>query len=302
MTLSIYVRVPKEKPLLEDIVGSPKNFVEDFVSNVNLELMHGRMGVAPEKSFLLYGPPGTGKTLSTEVINNELNKGIIGKEKLKPDNLKLLTFEYTVGNYGTAYINQGSKIIQKFFDTAYAYASIGKKTFLIFDEADGLFESRSSGSHGSREDKKIIETLMLNLQTAHDTPGVYLTLITNFEKSLDDAAIRSGRIDKKIKFALPNEEERFACFEYEIDKINEKADYKVIRKYNSEQLANLSSGMNYGDIGNIAQGAVRIRIKEMMKSSKGIASPYLTQKYLLKSLEGIEASKENKTPGFKNNF
>jgi len=288
----------KKYPLLSDVQGNAKEIVIDVLENISLNILYGHMGVKPDKSFLFYGPPGTGKTFITKVINNEANKGVSKEDKSNIKMFDLITMKYDIGNYGTAYINQGSRIIQGFFDAAFDFEAKGQKVFLIFDEADVLFQSRTSGRHGHNEDTKNLETLMKNMQEAYDSDSIYLALITNLNKELDSASIRSGRIDKKIRFELPTLEERVKSFDYEIGKVNEKADYKAIRNYNSEKLGKLTKDLNYADIKNIVHTGVKLRIKELLKDSKGIRVPYATQKYLNKATKIINLEKESQRIGF----
>ncbi len=287
----------KDYPLLKDLQGKTKETVKDILTNIEMNIFYGHMGVKPDKSFLLYGPPGTGKTFATKVINNEINQTLDPKSKYDPTQFNLITMKYDIGNYGTSYINEGSRRIQGFFDAAFEFDNKGKKVFLIFDEADVLFQSRGSSRQSHSEDTKNLETLMKNMQDVYDSESIYMTIITNLEKDLDSAAIRSGRIDKKIKFELPTLEERVSAFQYEINQINAKADYKSIRKYDVQKLAELTDGANYADIRNIAQTAVKLRIKDLLDDFK-VQIPYVTQKYLDNAMKIIDVKNNRKSIGF----
>ena len=290
-----------ENPCIEEIHGDAKDFVQMFLKNIRYKDFYYQMGINPDKTFLLYGVPATGKSISIKVINNEANKDVSPENQMDFRTLNLLTVPYDIGRYGTAYVNRGSKIIQHVFDFAYASSQVGKDVLLVLDEADALFMSRTnSASTRTGEDLKNLETLMKNMQQAHDTPGVYVALITNLEKFLDAAAVRSGRIDKKIEFKLPNEEQRRSAIQGKIDTVNQNAGYKVIRKYNVDQLVEESDGMNYADIDNAIVSSVKERIDELLDreedSERLIRAPHITQKRLLAHMQALKP--QSRTVGF----
>lgn len=294
----IKVEIPLLEPNRKNIRGKAGEFVDDFLLSYKMQGAFYGMGVEPDKTFLVFGPCGTGKSLAMKVITNEANKDLDIESRMNPKKHNLVTMAYDIGQYGTAYINEGSRIIQGFFDTAYGMAR-RKSVLLVLDECDALFRSRTSSVHSHSEDMKNLETLMKNLQEAHDTKNIFVTLITNLEEILDKASIRSGRIDKKVKFPLPNLEERRDAFEYEINQVNKKADYKVIRKYNLDELAEKTDKTNYADINNIVHIAVKRKIIEIFNedSKRIVFAPYITQKYLLEESEKIKP--EERTIGFK---
>jgi SpoVK/Ycf46/Vps4 family AAA+-type ATPase len=204
-------------------------------------------------------------------------------KKALPDiiDMDLIVLEYDIGKYGTAYINIGSKIVQKFFDSGMLFAQYGKRTLLVFDEADALLASRTEHS-GHAEDKKILETIMKNVQTAHDTPNLYITFITNLPDVCDTASLRAGRIDKRYKFNLPTIQERSSAFRSFAEKVNNLAGYSVVRTYNPDILAELSEGFSYADIQQCVQDAVKLRSIEIARErvDKVIPAGYVTHNRL----------------------
>jgi len=160
------------------IYGKAREFVDEFIDTLRGEGIFYSMGVNPTKTYLLEGKPGTGKTLAVKVLNNELNYEAFKRylsdkkndKKISPtDYIPVLFFEYNVGRYGTAYINRTSRRIQYFFDALGAFAKCGKKTVAVLDEVDSIMPARTSIRSSTMEDRKGLETLMTNLQIAHDT-------------------------------------------------------------------------------------------------------------------------------------
>ena len=290
-------------PLRKDVVGLAGQFVDDFVTAMDAEGIYRSMGIQGDKTFLLAGRPGTGKTLAVRAINNELNKDLYEAAQqyqmrmiAHPDSdeefdamsqSKLLMFSYDIGKYGTAYINMGSKTVQTFFDTVGLYARYGKKVLVVMDEADALLANRMGGGQSHAEDKKVLETIMKNIQIAHDTPNMYVALMTNLPEACDEASLRAGRIDRKYIFQNPTLEERVTGFEKVITRANEDAGYSVVRTYDTEELAELTEGMSYADIASIVEHAIRSRATEVARDRTELVIPaaYVTQKRLLKATE-----------------
>jgi transitional endoplasmic reticulum ATPase len=293
-------------PQITDLYGTASEFVKDFISSTEGEKVFSAMGVSPDKCFLLQGPPGVGKSMSISALNNSFNleclEDIVAQQEegvtpeLDQDLIKLWVFEYSIGKYGTAYINQGSRNVQTVFDTAGLYARMGKNVLLSIDEADSLLGSRKSNLQSHSEDRKILETLMTNLQNAHDTPGFYVTLMTNTPEDCDPASLRSGRVDKTYTFNLPNPEERKLAIQGEIHNINRKAGYKVIRGYKTDNLVELSEGFNYADIVNYLETAVRQRAREVLqdRTNKIIPAAYVTGPRLEQAFKSKETVKSRK--------
>jgi 26S proteasome regulatory subunit T1 len=222
-------------------------------------------GIGPEKSFLFHGPPGTGKTFSFSAVKNEA----------RYNGVSVATFPYSIGKYGTAYINQGSKNLQTFFDqsqTVLKPKGQFDKILYWFDECDALMGKRLSG-HASKEDDKLLETLMTNLQRIHDDDRdvLYAFFATNHPDSLDDASKRAGRIDRRVEFKLPNEEERANAYKAEVQKLHDLVGFEYIMIRDYALLARESKGFSYADINSAVESAVREHVhREIHKDGEGL--------------------------------
>ena len=290
----------ESSPLIVDVVGTARKFLDDIVLGIEAEGICNSMGVSSDKTFLLEGSPGTGKSLSIRALNNDLNQeyykktvkhGLAtrsGRESERPNisEVGLLMFEYSVGRQGSKYINEGSRIMQSLFDEANVYARNGIKTCIAFDEVDAIDGSRTSNVQTHSEDRKLLETLMKNLQAAHDTPNMYTVLMTNLKGACDEASLRAGRIDRRYHFELPDTDERRLGFVHTVDGLNREAGYNVVRGVDYDELASLSKGFNYADIKQCVGSSVKQRAMEVAKdrSNKIIPAAYVTQKRVKEGL------------------
>lgn len=320
--IQIKVEPIREYPKLEDMVGWPREFGENFIRDIKGEDMYRTMGVEPDSVYLLEGKPGTGKTMCINAVYNTINGDVYDKLKkrieeqymleeeneeegedviemedsepvskkkkntlLLPEELELALFRYDIGKYGTAYINRGCKIAQNFFNFAGLYASIGIRTLIEIDEAESLLGKRG-GSNSHKEDDKLLTTIMKNLQSVHDTPKMYVVLMSNLPEACDEASLRAGRVDRKYEFELPKQDEREQAFSHFINQVNNNAGYAVIRGYDSKELSKISDGFNYADIRNSVDSAVKNRASEVLddKSDKLIAAPFIKGKRLEKAV------------------
>jgi SpoVK/Ycf46/Vps4 family AAA+-type ATPase len=294
--MKIVSETVRETPTIKDLVGKPKDFAEEFTDNLGKDGIYEMMGVEPDKAFLLYGPPATGKTMVLSAIYNTMNAKLakIIKQRvgagedvdLKVTDFPLLYFTYDIGKFGTAYINMSSRRVQQFFDKVGMYAQMGTQVLVGLDECDALLNSRTSKVQSHSEDRKTLETIMKNLQHAHDTPNMYVVMMTNLPEICDNASLRAGRIDRRIKFDLPEEEQRLSAYQHFIKDLNDKAAYTVIRGAKPEQLAELSEGFNYADIKSVVYGAVKLKASQIARNSAQEIMPvgYVTQKGLMDSL------------------
>lgn len=281
-------------PRLSDVYGNNefKQELEDIVLSVENSKIYTMMGAKAPRSFLLHGPPGTGKTFSVKAIANEISARTLPKYAA--------IMSYDIGSYGTAYINMGSKNLQTFFNTGEQLIREPdnniEKVIYWFDEIDSLMSKR--GGRQSPEDDKLLNTLMKNLQRMNDNQsGEYFFGATNFPDALDKAATRSGRIDRKIEFKMPDYKSRYQMFNGFLNAANERAQYKLFRNFDVTQLAEMSKGFSNSDIESVIDVAIDLKLKEELRTRpKGIIPAYwMGQSRLLDSLNKVKENVEYTT-------
>jgi SpoVK/Ycf46/Vps4 family AAA+-type ATPase len=126
-------------------------------------------------------------------------------------------------------------------------------------------------------------------------------MMTNVSEIIDEASLRAGRVDRRIKFEIPNKLERKIAFEDAINEVNKKAKYQVIRNYNTEILSNMSENFNYADIYQSIDNSVKNKVKQLIKYKEPgiVRAGYIKQKSL--EQEVLNHQKEFKDKNNKNN-
>lgn len=132
----------------------------------------------------LYGPPGTGKTMCAHAIAMEVGK-------------KILALNYS--EIESKYLGEAAKNLTLAFETAKQTDSL-----IFFDEADSFLGRRIQNvTQSSDQALNSLRSQMLILLEKFDGIVVFATnLVSNFDQAF------MSRIQKHIKFELPNEEQR----------------------------------------------------------------------------------------------
>ena len=285
-------------PRLRDVIMDEElhKEVEQIITGITNRDVYEIMGGSPGHIYVMSGPPGSGKSFSVKAIRNEIYD--ITK--------KVHWAEYNIGDQGTAYINMGARNLRKFYDGALAHAKEDGRTSIIFhDEIDILLGARGN-RHASKEDDKITNEAMLIWQEIQDIPqysGVYVFGATNFPEAIDKAAMRSGRVDRHVKFKLPGIDERKRAFQLAVRQTMSKAMYKSFDNLDYQALAKQSDGCNYADITQCVKNALNNRAHDFIIDSEGVETiakpPVVTTDYVSRALDEICSSKEKKrTIGF----
>merc|ERR1719309_543642 len=184
-----------EKPLdtYADIGGYEEQ-VQELKEAIVMSLTHKdyfiKLGITPPKGCLMYGPPGVGKTLLARACAAETDACFL---KLAGPQLVQM------------YIGDGAQVVREAFQLAREKAP----TIIFIDEIDAVGAKRSdSEKAGDREVKRTMLELLNQLDGFTPTDDIKVLAATNRVDILDPALIRSGRLDRKIEFPLPDEETR----------------------------------------------------------------------------------------------
>ncbi|WP_122089049.1 AAA family ATPase [Halalkalicoccus subterraneus] len=152
-----------------------------------------RVRLSPATGVLLYGPPGTGKTLLAKAVANEADSNFIsikGPELLDK------------------YVGESERGVREIF----AKARENAPTVVFFDELDALAAERGGGPGGSNVGERVVSQLLTELDGLEELENVVVIATTNRPDLIDDALLRSGRLDRHIHVSAPDEEARREIF------------------------------------------------------------------------------------------
>lgn len=174
-----------------DDVGGMNELKEELRKDVILPLTSGREQAEaldiPLPNLLLHGPPGTGKTFMAKALAGELG----------------LPFAQLSGSdVQSKWINESASKINQLFAEAKLMAEKEGGAVVFLDELDSVLKSRD-GRMGHDEDQKVVNEFLSKLQETDEHNIVFIGA-TNRIEALDEAGIRSGRIDKKIHIGKPD--------------------------------------------------------------------------------------------------
>nr|XP_027200401.1 DNA topoisomerase 2-like [Dermatophagoides pteronyssinus] len=248
-----------------DIGGLDKQ-VQELVESIVLPLLRPELfealGVRSPKGLLLYGPPGTGKTLLARACAAEC----------KATFLKLAGTELV-----QMYIGDGARIVRDAFELAKQKAP----AIIFIDEIDSIGVKRSSdGSLADREVERTMLELLSQLDGFVSNDRVKLIAATNRPDILDPALTRSGRLDRKIEFALPDEAARVKIFQIHSRKMAVDKSSVVF-----EELARLTDGLNASQIRACCIEAGMCALRSHSKSINHV--------HFVKGVEEVEQKKKD---------
>lgn len=137
-----------------------------------------QLGGALPRGVLFYGPPGTGKTQAAMALAKASNWAF-----LKTSGAELL------GNHAA-------------WNKLYRAAKDLRPCILLIDEADDVLgDRRMSGV------APLTNRILTSIDGADGrVPDVLVIAVTNHPEALDQAALRGGRLDQKIRFDVPSRE------------------------------------------------------------------------------------------------
>jgi SpoVK/Ycf46/Vps4 family AAA+-type ATPase len=143
-------------------------------------------GLDPPTGILLYGPPGTGKTYLSRALAGEAG----------------VTFLSVSGSdVLSKWVGQAAENVRELIDRATA----AQPCILFIDELDAIASRRSSSM--TQSETSMINELLAGLSELDDE-DVIVIATTNRPDQLDDAILRSGRMDRRIEVPPPDEHTR----------------------------------------------------------------------------------------------
>jgi chaperone BCS1 len=131
------------------------------------------LGIPWRRGYLLYGPPGTGKTSLVTALASEMALNVCVLSLASPN-----VTDEKIGNL---------------------LATVPRRSVILIEDVDAFFQQRSKADAGV----KVSYSGFINALdgvAAHEGSVVFLT--TNHPQLIDEAAIRSGRVDFRMELSL----------------------------------------------------------------------------------------------------
>jgi cell division protease FtsH len=200
-------------------------------------------GARLPRGILLEGPPGCGKTLLARAVAGETNAKF---------------FLVSGSEFVEMFVGVGAARVRDLFETA-----IKKAPAVVFiDEIDALGRRRGSGigsSHDERE--QTLNQLLVCLDGFKPNDRVVVLAATNRPDVLDQALVRPGRIDRRIRVPELGEQTRA-----DVLKIHTRG--KPIEGVDLQEIARLTAGFNGAQLENLCNEAALIAVRRMREKSE----------------------------------
>ncbi|KAF8914876.1 P-loop containing nucleoside triphosphate hydrolase protein [Mucidula mucida] len=246
-------------------IGGLEKQIEELVEAIVLPMEHAdrfkTLGIKPPKGCLMYGPPGTGKTLLARACAAQTNACYL---KLAGPSLVQM------------FIGDGAKLVRD----AFALAKQKAPAIIFIDELDAIGTKRfDSDKSGDREVQRTMLELLNQLDGFSSDERIKVIAATNRIDILDPALLRSGRLDRKIEFPLPNESARARILEIHSRKMTLSTDV------NFEELARSTDEFNAAQLKAVCVEAGMIALRE--------GATRLGHEHFLSGISEVQSKKKN---------
>ena len=155
-----------------------------------------KYGVTVPNGMLLYGPPGCGKTFISEKFCEEAGYNFF---LIKPSDLSSI------------YVSGGEEKIGNLF----TQAEQNSPTVICFDEVDAVMPKRTQGSHQSISSR--VNEFLAQINKCSER-GIFVIATTNKPDLIDEAILRTGRLEIQLYVGPPDFEARRSMFEIFLNK------------------------------------------------------------------------------------
>ena len=239
-----------------DVAGcdEAKEEVSELVEYLKEPSRFQKLGGKIPKGILMVGPPGTGKTLIARQIGKMLNarepKVINGPEVLNK------------------FVGQSEENIRKLFaDAEQEQREKGDESglhIIIFDELDAVCKQRGSGAGGGTGvGDSVVNQLLTKLDGVDQLNNILLIGMTNRKDMIDEALLRSGRLEVHMEISLPDEHGRAQILKIHTSKMveNDIMGHDV----DLQELAKLTRNFSGAEINGLVKSASSFAMQRHIK-------------------------------------
>jgi cell division protease FtsH len=224
---------------IDSIKSELQEVVEHFKDSTHLKSFGGKV----LQGVIMSGPPGTGKTMMAKAVAGETNSHFIAMSG---------------SQFVEMYVGLGASRIRDLFKKARE----NTPCVIFIDEIDAFAKKRGSRDSHSEYDQTINE-LLAQMDGMKDNTGILVIAATNRLESIDDALLRPGRFDRKIRVDLPSVKGRKEILDLYIGK-NEY----MSKLINSQQLAKMTTYFSGADLFNLVNEAIHVAYKKVKSGAR----------------------------------
>lgn len=184
--------------------GSQVGYMQSIIDMLLEKNRYDRLHMTVPKGALLLGPPGVGKTFIARAMAGELQEQFEARERetaaaANGEEKRSSTRVGFMSLSAPELVSKPVRFIGSVFDKAEEYDIC----VIFIDEVDAIAKRRMSNPNYSH----FIE-LIKQMDGVEQRSNVFILAATNAPEALDPAFTRSGRIDKKLIFTLPDQAAR----------------------------------------------------------------------------------------------
>lgn len=231
---------PKKGNGLADVAGMrdlKAQLQRDVIDLLRDPEKYKRYGITLPNGILLYGPPGCGKTFFAKKLAEEIGFNFIMRT---PSDLK------------SKFVNATQENIAAMFKEAEENAP----TIIFIDEINELLPKRNSDAH--EMSRSAVNEMLAQMDRTGER-GIFVIGATNLPDEIDEAMLRTGRLEKRIFVGPPDEEARKEMFEMYLT--GRYTDFGI----DYSRLAVLTNGYVSSDIRFIVDEAARLALSRNEK-------------------------------------
>ncbi len=194
-------------------------------------------GVRLPRGVLLEGPPGCGKTLLARAVAGEA---------------KVPFFFVSASEFVEMFVGVGAARVRDMFENASK-----KAPCLVFiDELDAVGRRRGSGIGSAHDEREQTLNQLLSCMDGFETDDrVVVIAATNRPDVLDQALLRPGRLDRRIRIPLPDRKARIAILQVHT------RNKPLASEVSVEEIADRCEGVNGASLESLANEAALLAVR-----------------------------------------